>query len=135
MEIKKRYVMHFPPNLIDKPIISDAVRKYNFQFNILKAYITPEEEGTLVIELIGEEKNLENIEKDLKEMGVKVQTIESDIKMLKETCTDCGVCVPLCPTGALKREDDFTISFLPSKCVACEICIKACPTKAMISTI
>lgn len=135
MKIKKKYVMHFPPQLIDKPTISNAVKKYNFEFNILKAYITPEEEGTLVVELTGEEKNLLETERELKELGVGIQALESDIKMIKEKCTDCGVCVPLCPTGALTTDEDFQVNFKPSKCIACGMCIKACPAKAMISTI
>jgi len=135
MRTKKKYVLHFPPKLIDKPIISDAVKKYNFEFNILKAYITPEEEGTLVVELSGDDKNLAETEKELKEKGVTVQTIESDIKMIKERCTDCGVCIPLCPTGALEKKADFSVEFTPEKCIACGLCIKACPTKAMVSTI
>ena len=53
--MEKRFVMHFPKTLVDKPIMSTLIRKYDLDFNILKAYVTPEEEGTLVLALSGAE--------------------------------------------------------------------------------
>ncbi|HOK56522.1 MAG TPA: 4Fe-4S dicluster domain-containing protein [bacterium] len=134
--MEKKFVMHFPPVLVDKPMISTIVKKYNLDFNILKAYVSPEEEGTLVIAFSGEEKNVFDAVEELKEKGVKVQLIESDIKMIRERCTDCSVCVALCPVGALSlNRETFEVNFDPEKCIACELCIKGCPTEAMISTI
>ncbi|MCD6407442.1 4Fe-4S binding protein [bacterium] len=134
--MEEKLVLHFPPTLIDKPIISDLVRKYDLHFNILKAYITPEEEGNLVLELKGEEKNLNSAIEELKNMGVKVQSIKSDVKMIEERCIHCTVCIPLCPVGAIYFEKETeSVKFNPEKCIACGICIKACPTKAMVLTI
>ncbi|MGB9677101.1 MAG: NIL domain-containing protein [Candidatus Ratteibacteria bacterium] len=134
--MEKKFVMHFPSFLVDKPIISTIVKKYNLDFNILKAYISPEEEGTLVISFSGEEKNVFDAISELKSKGVKVQLIESDIKMVRERCTDCSVCVSLCPTSALFIDrKTYEVKFEPEKCIACELCIKGCPTKAMVSSI
>jgi ferredoxin len=133
--MEKKFVMHFPPVLVDKPIISTIVRKYDLEFNILKAFVSPEEEGTLVIELKGKEENLNKAIEEVKNKGVSIQPIESDIKMIKERCTDCSVCVGLCPTGALYITSDYEVKFEPEKCIACGLCIKGCPTKAMVTTI
>lgn len=134
--MEKKFVMHFPPVLVDKPIISTIVKKYNLEFNILKAFVSPEEEGTLVIAFSGEEKNVFDAVEELKSKGVKIQLIESDIRMIKERCTDCSVCIALCPTGALYlNRNTYEVQFEPEKCIACELCIKGCPTNAMISTI
>jgi len=133
--MEKKFVMHFPPILIDKPIISTIVRKYDLEFNILKAFVSPEEEGTLVIELKGKEENLNKAIEEVKNKGVSIQPIESDIKMVKERCTDCSVCIGLCPTGALYMSENYEVKFEPEKCIACGLCIKGCPTKAMIATI
>jgi ferredoxin len=133
--MEKKFVMHFPPILVDKPIISTIVRKYDLEFNILKAFVSPEEEGTLVIELKGKEENLNKAIEEVKNKGVSIQPIESDIKMIKERCTDCSVCVGLCPTGALYITSDYEVKFEPEKCIACGLCIKGCPTKAMVTTI
>ncbi len=101
----------------------------------MKAYISPEEEGTLVIALKGTDENILAAIRELKNMNVKVEAIESDIKIIKEKCTDCSVCISICPTGALWMDKEWTVYFDTEKCIACELCIKACPTKAIVSTI
>jgi ABC-type methionine transport system ATPase subunit len=45
-----KVILRFPKEVVDKPITSTVVKKYSLDFNILKAYITPEEEGLLVLE-------------------------------------------------------------------------------------
>jgi Fe-S-cluster-containing dehydrogenase component len=134
--MEKKYVMHFPGKLVDKPIMSNLVKKFGLDFNILKAYVTPEEEGTLVLALQGTENNINDAVKHLKEIGVRVQPIGRGIKMIKELCTDCTACIPVCPVGALYRDTkDLSVKFDAEKCITCGICIKACPTKAMVFTI
>ncbi len=134
--MEKKYVLHFPRTLVDKPIMSDLVKKYNLDFNILKAYVTPEEEGTLVLALQGEGENVDAAVKNLRGMGVRVQSLSSDIRMIRELCTDCTACIPLCPVGALYQDKkDLSVIFDPDKCITCGICIRACPTKAMELTI
>ncbi len=134
--MERKFVIHFPKTLVDKPIMSDLVKRYNLDFNILKAYVTPEEEGTLVLALQGSEENMDTAVKDLKELGARIQSISSDIRMVRELCTDCTACIPLCPVDALYRDkEDFSVHFDAEKCIACGLCIKACPTKAMELTI
>lgn len=134
--MEKKFVLYFPRQFVDKPIMSNLIRKYQLDFNILKAYITPEEEGTLVLSLKGTKENLESAIDELKSLGINIQSISSDIKMVKELCIDCSICIPLCPVKALSIDKtDFSVNFDPEKCIACGICIKACPTKALISNI
>jgi len=131
--MEKKLVLHFPNALVDKPIISNLVRKFDLEFNILKAYVTPEEEGNLILELIGTEENLTNAVKHLKGLGVKVQSLSKQVEMIEEKCTHCTACVPLCPAGAISVDrETFTVKFNSKKCIACGICIKVCPTKARI---
>ncbi|MFB0533330.1 MAG: NIL domain-containing protein, partial [Desulfatiglandales bacterium] len=56
MIVSKRIVLHFPRRLVDRPIIYRLVRDYNLQFNILRASVTPEEEGLMVLELSGDQE-------------------------------------------------------------------------------
>ena len=132
MAISKRVVLHFPSRMVDQPIIYRLVKDYDLEFNILKAYVTPREEGLLVLELKGEEKNYDKGVGYLKKMGVKIQPLSQDVVRNEEKCTDCGVCVPICPTGALEV-DPVTrkVNFYNDKCIACELCVKVCPVRAM----
>jgi ferredoxin len=130
--ISKRIVLHFPQNIADQPIVYKLVKDYNLEFNILKAYITAEEGGLLVLELGGDDKNFEGGIKYLKKAGVELQPLSQDIIRNNDRCSHCGACVPLCPTAAfevkpLTRE----VYFHDNKCVACALCVKACPLHAM----
>ncbi|MCF8053754.1 MAG: FAD-dependent oxidoreductase [Deltaproteobacteria bacterium] len=46
-------------------------------------------------------------------------------------CRDCGVCVAICPQGAITREetpdDDFTYKVNENACIGCGFCASACP--------
>jgi len=135
MEVKmvsKRIVLHFPHKLVDHPIVYKLVKDYDLEFNILKAFVTPEEEGLLVLELTGDNKNFDRGVKYLKGVGVKVQPLSQDIKRNEKRCTHCSVCVPICPTEALVVESATrNVNFYNEKCIACELCVKACPIGAM----
>ena len=128
----KRIVLKFPHKLVDQPIVYRIVKDFDLEFNILKASVTPKEEGLMVLEIKGENRNLEKALKYLKSIGVVVQPLSKDIKRNDSKCTHCGACVPICPTGALVT-DPLTrkVFFYDTKCIACELCIKACPPRAM----
>lgn len=130
--ISKRIVLHFPHRLVDQPIVYRLVKEYNLKFNILKAYVTPQEEGLMVLELSGQKVDYERGIKYLTSCGVKIQPLSQDVIRNETKCTNCGVCVPICPTGALVM-DSLTrkVQFYDNKCIACELCVKICPTRAM----
>jgi ferredoxin len=132
MTVSKRIVLHFPDRLIDKPIVSRLVKDFGLEFNILKASVTPGEEGLMVMELTGDRRNYDKGVKYLTEAGVKIQSLSQDVVRNEARCTHCGACITLCPTGAFSLEPGTRkVIFDHTKCVVCELCIKACPPRAM----
>ncbi|UCE35004.1 MAG: 4Fe-4S binding protein [Deltaproteobacteria bacterium] len=130
--ISHRIVLHFPHELADQAIVYKLVKDYDLQFNILKAYITAEEGGLLVLELGGEDKNYKRGIQYLKEVGVKLQPLSQDVVRDLTRCSHCGACVPLCPTAAFEVEPlTREVNFHDNRCVACGLCVKACPLRAM----
>lgn len=128
----ERLVLHFPKEIANKPIVVNLVRKFDLDFNILKATITPEEEGIMVLEIKGENKNFDEGIKYLNEVGVSIQPLSKDIIWLEEKCTHCGYCVNFCPTDALSmKKSTKAVSFDSQKCTTCGICIEICPFKAI----
>ena len=131
-EISKKLVLKFPKHLIDRPIVYRLVKDYNLMINILKASIQPDAEGIMVLELSGKKNDFDNGIHFLKKLGIEVQPLSKDIKFDEKVCYHCGVCIPICPVGALKMDKEtHLVSFDKSKCIACELCIKICPPKAI----
>jgi ferredoxin len=130
--ISKRIVLRFPTRLVDQPVVCKLAKDYNLEFNILKAYVTPREEGLLVLELKGEDDDYNKGIAYLSGVGVRIQSLSQDIIRNNAKCTHCGACVVICPTGALVL-DPITrkVNFYDNKCIACELCIPACPPRAM----
>lgn len=47
--------------------------------------------------------------------------------VLRDSCTACGLCASLCPTGAIDPQD---VRQYRGACIKCGACIKKCPEKA-----
>jgi ferredoxin len=132
MAESRKIVLHFPQKLVDKPIVSKLVKDYGLDFNILKASVTPGEEGLLVMELIGDQRSYDKGLKYLTDTGVKIQSLSQDVVRNEARCTHCGACITLCPSDAFTLESGTRkVLFDNSKCVVCELCVKACPPRAM----
>jgi len=117
---------------VDQPILCQLVRRYDIDFNILKASVTPSEEGLLVLELRGEDEPFQQGMDYLDDLGVKTQLLSQDIKRDDVRCTHCGVCISVCPSGALSVDRaTMRVNFDNEKCIACEFCVGACPSRAM----
>lgn len=132
MTISKRVVLHFPSRMVDQPIIYQLVKDHNLVLNILKASVTPKEEGIMVLELSGARADYDNGIKFLQKAGVKIQSLGQDIMRNDARCTHCGACVVICPTGALAVDAKTRmVDFHEGKCTACELCVLSCPPRAM----
>jgi ABC-type methionine transport system ATPase subunit len=77
----RKIVLTFPRDKIDKPIVYHLIRDFNLTFNIMKASITPDQEGHMVLEISGEEKEIDKGIKFLKDQGVKIEPLSIDIKI------------------------------------------------------
>ena len=132
MAISKKMVLRFPRRLINRPIVSRLVKDFNLDFNILKASITPEEEGLLVLEVTGKQEDYDKGINYLTKTGVRIQSLSQDVTRNEERCTHCGACITICPPGAFEIEPlTRRVNFYNEKCLACGLCIKACPPRAM----
>ena len=132
MKVAKKIVLHFPQQTIDKPIVSGLIREFGLDFNILKASISPGEEGLMIMELTGEQKNYNRGIKYLREAGLEIQYLSQDVLRNEDRCTHCGACITMCPTRAFTLEEKTRrVLFDNSRCIVCELCVRACPPRAM----
>ena len=77
--MKKRMVVRFKRNTVDKPIVYRLVRDYDLVFNILRANVSPKAESMMVIEMEGEEENFHRGLQYLKGFDIGIEPIEQDI--------------------------------------------------------
>jgi len=118
--------------MVDRPIIYRLVKDYDLEFNILKASITPEQEGLMVLELKGNQTEYDKGIEFLIKAGVKIQSLSQDVTRNEERCTHCGACITVCPPGAFRLDPKTRmVIFDNEKCIACGLCIPACPPRAM----
>lgn len=130
--VSRKIVLHFSRQTWDQPLVCHLAKDFNLTFNILKAEITPNAEGMVVLELSGREGEYKKGVKFLKERGVRVESLSRDVTRDEAKCTHCGSCLAVCPTEALAMDrSTWRVGFDPQKCIGCEACIPACPPRAM----
>ena len=127
MDVSRRIVLHFPPHVTGQPVVYRLARDFDLSFNLLKASVSPGEEGLLIMELSGDQENYDKGIQYLIETGVIIQSLSQDVIRDEAKCTHCGACVNLCPTGAFSLEPETRkVLFDHAKCVVCGLCVKAC---------
>lgn len=134
METRKVF-LHFPKCETEKPIVHNLVKEFDLEVNILRAKVTPEEEGYLVLDLAGESEHINKALEYVKTFNVKVNETEKGLIHSRQKCTSCGVCVSHCPVKALHIPNRATmeVRFNADTCVECLQCIEICPFGACSS--
>jgi ferredoxin len=55
------------------------------------------------------------------------------VELQAESCTGCGQCARVCPTGALalrRKEVEITLTYAAPSCIGCGFCVEVCPEAA-----
>ncbi|HDQ40166.1 MAG TPA: 4Fe-4S dicluster domain-containing protein [Desulfonatronum sp.] len=132
-ESKETIYLSFPPGVSNKPVVCNLARSFDLTFNILKARISPKQEGHMTIEISGSRENLRHGLQYLRKQGVQITPIAQKISRQEDSCIHCGLCTSLCPTQALRMDvQSRTVLFIREKCSACGLCTSLCPVRAMV---
>ncbi|MBL7049890.1 MAG: NIL domain-containing protein [Nitrospira sp.] len=76
--MKTRIKLTFPQDLIREPVIFEMAKKYDIMPNIRRAKITASI-GEIILELDGEEQNVQQGIEHLRQQGINIELIEGDI--------------------------------------------------------
>ena len=130
--LTKRLVLTFPEKIVTKPITYRLVKDYDLAFNILRAEITADIEGKILIEIQGSKEHLAEGIAYLQSEGISIQDASRDIILDKENCVNCGICASLCITQAMEMDKtSFELIFDKNKCILCGFCENSCPVGAI----
>ncbi len=130
------YVLRFPKDIVDQPLICKLVKEFDLEFNILKAAIDLQNEGLLVLDIRGHKANVDEGLAYLKEQGVLAERIATTVRRDLESCVQCGICTGICPTSALSlARPKMEVVFDPDSCSGCGLCVSVCPVRAMAVSI
>jgi ferredoxin len=129
---KIKISLTYPPDKVTKPITYHLIKDYDLQINILHADINLHKMGTLIVDIIGEEKNIDDGIAFMEEQGIGCKIFTKTIIWNENNCVHCGACTAVCPSGALMiNNTNWELAFEKEKCLVCGLCVKACPLKVI----
>ena len=125
-----KYMLKFPSEAVDSPTLAEAILETGVLINILRAKVDYDE-GTIVISILGDERQQKRVVDTLTRKGIDVSRLEKNITNDVSRCVDCGACIALCPTNAISFNKDWSINVDGNKCIRCGACVEACPLRSL----
>ncbi len=126
-----KLLLTFSPDLVNSPITFRMARDFDLDINILRAEVN-EQGGKLIVTLTGREEEIRGAVDYLERSKVQVDEVTHFVVRDRERCTDCTMCVSICPVRAYQVDRaTWEVRFDQSRCIACGLCVDACPTRAL----
>lgn len=126
--MKRRYVLHFPPESVNHPVTYTLVKDYNIKVNILNADLSSGQTSRLVIDMHADEEKITRALDYLEAKHVSCEELKYQLEFKNDACISCGACTAVCFSGALTLDPvTWNLHFNSELCVICGLCVKACP--------
>ena len=60
-----------------------------------------------------------------------IQITKKNSHYIMKACDQCGLCIDICPVGALTRKKNGVVLLDKKICIGCQACVGFCPTNSM----
>lgn len=126
----KKVLLKYSAEKAGEPILASIIKETGTLLNILHAEFSAKG-GEILLAIDAPEAEVKRIIELFEQKGIETKELKRAIQLDEEKCFDCGACISLCPTGALRLTDDYSIELDEDKCIYCEICVPSCPVRAL----
>lgn len=126
--MREKYFLSYSQAAVGEPLIYTIIKRFEVKVNILRAEVTPGQEGRLLLELEGEEEALAKAMAYLESREVTCLPSARALLWRQDDCVDCGACTGVCFSGALSLDPlSARLELKRELCIGCGLCVKACP--------
>ncbi|MFH1835582.1 MAG: 4Fe-4S binding protein [Methanobacteriota archaeon] len=125
----RKYKLTYPSEKLGDALLSEAILKTGAKVNILRANVDYDR-GILVVSVLADGRKEKDFIGFLRKNKIAVEELSGKIFKDDGLCTDCGLCVGVCPTEAITTVD-CVIEINNDECVQCNACVEACPFLAI----
>ena len=85
-------------------------------------------------ELAALKQQAEMLEQQKQQLNQRISQVEGGRKVVavvdSAQCTGCGICVDVCPTGAIEVNEQAVVN--AESCNGCAACVSECPNEAIV---
>ncbi|MDW5563854.1 MAG: 4Fe-4S binding protein [Methanomassiliicoccus sp.] len=128
---EKKLILTFSPDQVDSPLTFRMAKDYDLDISILRAEVN-ERGGKLILSLKGTEDSILKAIAFLEDNKVQVGEVARFVIRDESRCTDCSMCISICPVRAYKlNKASWKVQFEQERCIACGMCVDACPAMAL----
>ncbi len=132
-KITQKILLSYNAEKAGEPILATVIKETGLLLNVLHAKINSQG-GEIIISVEASPEQVEGILNRFRSMGVEAKILRQTISLDRERCIDCGACISVCPTRALKFSKEWEVMLDENRCVYCKLCTEACPMRALSLT-
>jgi NAD-dependent dihydropyrimidine dehydrogenase PreA subunit len=128
--MKRKILLRYPAEMAEEPVFASVLLETGIPANILYSSIGAGG-GEILIGVDAPPEEVERMMALFRRRGVEAVEVRKAVGVDRDRCFDCGACLSLCPTQALRFSEDYSLEVEEEKCVCCEACVSACPVRAI----
>lgn len=129
--VEKKLILTFHPEQVNSPLTFRLARDFDVDVNVLRAEVN-ERGGRLILSMNGAEDVITKAIAFLEDNQVQVGEVARFVVRDEERCTDCSMCISICPVRAYALDrNSWEVVFDQGRCIACGLCVDACPAMAL----